>query len=51
MTHAFSKFCVGVITPNQKAKMVAKALIDKCFILTEFQPVFIAISVGALTTT
>ena len=31
MTDAFSKFCVAVITPNQKAKMVAKALIDKWF--------------------
>ena len=28
---AFSKFCVAVVTPNQKAKMVAKALIDKWF--------------------
>ena len=31
MTDAFSKFCVAVITPNQKAKLVAKALIDKWF--------------------
>ena len=31
MMDAFSKFCVAVITPNQKAKMVAKALIDKWF--------------------
>ena len=31
MTDAFCKFCVAVITPNQKAKMVAKALIDKWF--------------------
>ena len=29
MIDAFSKFCVAVVTPNQKAKMVAKALIDK----------------------
>ena len=31
MTDAFSKFCIAVTTPNQKAKMVAKALIDKWF--------------------
>ena len=31
MTDAFSKFCVAVVTPKQKAKMVAKALIDKWF--------------------
>ena len=31
MMDAFSKFCVAVVTPNQKAKMVAKALIDKWF--------------------
>ena len=31
MMDAFSKFCVAVITPNQKSKMVAKALIDKWF--------------------
>ena len=31
MTDAFSKFCVAVVTPNQKAKTVAKALIDKWF--------------------
>ena len=31
MTDAFSKFCVAVITPNQKAKMVPKALVDKWF--------------------
>ena len=31
MADAFSKFCVAVITPNQKAKMVAKALIDEWF--------------------
>ena len=31
MTDAFSKFCVAVITSNQKAKMVAKALVDKWF--------------------
>ena len=31
MTDAFSKFCLAVLTPNQKAKMVAKALIDKWF--------------------
>ena len=29
MTNAFSKYSVAVITPNQKAKMVAKALVDK----------------------
>ena len=31
MMNAFSKFCVAVVTQNQKAKMVAKALIDKWF--------------------
>ena len=31
MTDAFSKFCIAVITPNQKAKMVAKTLIDIWF--------------------
>ena len=31
MTDAFSKSCVAVIAQNQKAKMVAKALIDKWF--------------------
>ena len=31
MTDAFSKFFVAVVTPNQKAKTVAKALIDKWF--------------------
>ena len=31
MMDAFSKFCVTVVMPNQKAKMVAKALIDKWF--------------------
>ena len=31
MTDAFSKFCVTVLTPNQKAKAVAKALVDKWF--------------------
>ena len=31
MMDAFSKFCVAVVTANQKAKMVAKALIDKWF--------------------
>ena len=31
MTDAFSKFCVAVLTPNQKAKIVAKALVDKRF--------------------
>ena len=31
MMDAFSKFCVAVITPNQRAKMVAKVLIDKWF--------------------
>ena len=31
MMDAFSKFCVAVVTPNQKAKMDAKALIDKWF--------------------
>ena len=29
MTDSFSKICVAVVTPNQKVKMVAKALIDK----------------------
>ena len=31
MIDAFSKFCVAVVTLNQKAEMVAKALIDKWF--------------------
>ena len=31
MTEAFSRFSVAVMTPNQKAEMVAKALIDKWF--------------------
>ena len=31
MTNAFSKFCVAVVTPNQQAKTVAKALVDKWF--------------------
>ena len=31
MMDAFSKFCIAVITPNQKAKTVTKALIDKWF--------------------
>ena len=31
MTDTFSKFSVAVITPNQKAIMVTKALIDKWF--------------------
>ena len=52
MTDAFSKFCVAVVTPNQKAKTVAKALIDKWFYtLMEFQLIFIVIRVRALTTT
>ena len=31
MTDAFSKFSVAVVMPNQKAKTVAKALVDKWF--------------------
>ncbi|MCG8626567.1 MAG: transposase family protein, partial [Proteobacteria bacterium] len=31
MTDAFSKFSVAVVTPNQKATTVAKALVDKWF--------------------
>ena len=31
MTDAFSKFSVAVVTPNQQAKTVAKALVDKWF--------------------
>ena len=31
MMDAFSKICIEVITPNQKAKMIAKALVDKWF--------------------
>ena len=31
ITDTFSKFCVAVVTPNQKVKMVAKVLIDKWF--------------------
>ena len=31
MTDAFSKFIVAVVTPNQQAKTVAKALVDKWF--------------------
>ena len=31
MTNAFSKFSVAVVMPNQQAKTVAKALVDKWF--------------------
>ena len=31
MTDAFSKFSVTVVMPNQQAKTVAKALVDRCF--------------------
>ena len=31
MTDAFSKFSVTVVTPNQKALTVAKALVEKWF--------------------
>ena len=31
MTDAFSKFTVAVVMPNQQAKTVAKALVDKWF--------------------
>ena len=31
MTDAFSKFSVAVVTPNQQAKTVTKALVDKWF--------------------
>ena len=31
MTDAFSKFSVAVVMPNQQAKTVAKALVDKWF--------------------
>ena len=31
MTNAFSKFSVAVVMPNQQAKAVAKALVDKWF--------------------
>ena len=38
MTDTFSKFNVAVMTPNQKAKMVAKALIDKWFYTYQIPP-------------
>ena len=31
MTNAFSKFSLAVVMPNQQAKTVAKALVDKWF--------------------
>ena len=31
MTDAFSKFSMAVVMPNQQAKTVAKALVDKWF--------------------
>ena len=31
MMDAFSSVTVAVVTPNEQAKIVAKALVDKCF--------------------
>ena len=50
MTNVFSKFSVAVLTPDQQAKSVAKALVISGFTLTEYHQENIATRVKALTT-
>ena len=49
MTNAFSNFSVTVVMPNQQVKTVAKALVDKWFMLMVYQQESIASRERVLT--